>query len=662
MSKSTNNENTEKTNSPNVDDLEVELIHKAEKTDKKTLQEKIKKLTKRKIATIDIQKRHIKELFSSRQFKINSIAILMGIFGALIVWGFEWVTVVAKEIFLGTFFQLFAEDFGKVGFLAIILIPVLGTLITAPLVKEIAPETRGSGVPAVMESIVFFDGYVRKRTPFVKIGTTAISLGSGLSVGREGPIAQIGAGISSIFARLFKLRGRSMKIVVISGLSAAIAAMFNSPIGGALFGIEILLVSIVADEIIPIILSSITATTLSMIIDLIGLTNTSKIQPPFQVPSLQNLGLEDYLLESHWLILFGFIAGVIGILYTKCLHWIRKGLLQLKIPIIYVPIIGAFLAGTIGIFSPKDEQGIPLIFGGGYTTIANILNNSQNITSQSIWGSTSLFLFVLLILKVIITVFSVGSGNPGGIFAPALFIGACSGSFFGHFFNELFNTALQPSLFAISGFAAVFAGATRAPLTMIFMGAEMTGNILLSVPLMLTCSISYIICRLTLKESIYTQSLVDQGIKITLGGNVAMLTTTKVKEIMSKDVITVQNNERIDSIATKIMNKNIFSFPVITSENNLIGLITIDDVKRARFADNSSMLAKDYMSPNFVCVVANDTVDDAINILERNSVKRAPVINNLEEKKLVGIISETDILRCFEQQKLHYITQTQIKR
>lgn len=301
-----------------------------------------------------------------------------------------------------------------------------------------------------------------------------------------------------------------------------------------------------------------------------------------------------------------------------------------------MPIIGAILSGLIALSSPKESNGIPLIFGGSYTTISNILNNDvATLSTQNPLNSLMSFLVILLLLKLLMTSFSVGSGNPWCIFAPALFVGACTGSFF-----------------TLAGLASVFAGATRALLTMIFMGAEMTDNITLMIPLMLTCSVSYLVCRGLMKESIYTQQLIDKGLRITQGGNIALLTTTRVNEIKIREVITVKQGTPIKETVNIIQIEESFSFPVIDESDMLFGIITLSDIKRAKAKEELNNNKNSYMTTNVITLTADKTIDEALNIMNRSQIKSTPVIDNEEDCKLIGMLSKNDILKGFDKERI----------
>ncbi|MFW9921968.1 MAG: chloride channel protein, partial [Candidatus Thorarchaeota archaeon] len=600
----------EQTESPLKDDLQGFLIN-TWKNAKTFIINSWKSL----IDDIKHPKKAILELFKSKLFITNALAIVVGIVGAIAAWGFEWLSEGANFVLSGQFFTLMYDSFKSWNFLAIIITPLLAALITAPIIVYFNPESKGSGIPYVMKTIALNDGYMRKRTPFIKLFTSALSYGGGMSVGKEGPITQIGAGLSASIAHFAGLHGRKMRIVAISGLSAAIAATFNSPIGGALFGIEILLVSLVADEIVPVVIASLTSSTISALIDLLKLSpNSSGIpEPSFKVDILRELTWNSFIYDIHWFILLGVLAGLVGVLYTKYFHFNRGIFDRLPIPKVFIPIIGAILTGLIGIASPKDITGLPLIFGGGYSTITNILNISPDLNDQNPFQSLITFLLVLLILKIIITSFSVGSGNPGGIFAPALFIGTCVGGFFAYSVNSIFNLNIDVSVFALAGLASVFAGATRAPLTMIFMGAEMTGNITLIIPLMLTCSTSYLVCRAILKESIYTQPLVDEGLKITSGGNITLLTTTKVIDIMTTNVISIEKGTTMKYVAEEMISDGPFGFPIVDENKKLLGMISVSNIRIAKIQNRLDEVVEKFLVKDIAVLTGEMSVDEALD-------------------------------------------------
>ncbi|NHJ47168.1 MAG: CBS domain-containing protein [Asgard group archaeon] len=603
-------------------------------------------------------KKAIRDLYRSKSFITNSLAIVVGLIGAVSALGFEWLNEGSRILFMEKLFPTMSDSFGSWKFIAILITPLIASIITAPFIWKINPESKGSGIPNVMESIVLHDGRMQHRTPFVKMISSAICSGGGLSVGREGPITQVGAGFSSGIARLVGLHGRNMRIVVISGLSAAIAATFNSPIGGALFGIEILLVSLVADEIVPVVIASLTSSTFSALFDITEIAPNSNglPEPSFNVDALRNLDWNSFIHHIHWFLLFGILAGLIGVFYAKFFHLIRGIFKRISMSGFLIPILGALLTGAIAIASPKEATGIPMIFGSSYSTIANILNDNQSaLISNNSFNSILSLLIVVMLLKIVATSFSVGSGNPGGIFAPALLIGACSGSFFAEAINSLPNINVNVSVFALTGLAAVFAGSTRAPLTMIFMGAEMTGNIKLMIPLMLTCSISYLVCRGFLKESIYTQSLADKGLKIYLGGHITILSSTKVEEIMVKDVIYVHSDSTVKEASEKIKETGHFGFPIVTGNSYLEGMITIATIRKLQLEGKIDDHVIKHAAPNLVVLTIEQSVDEALELLFKNDCQRAPVVTTLDDMKLVGILSKTDILRSFEVEKIRRI-------
>ncbi|MHA1220969.1 MAG: chloride channel protein, partial [Candidatus Heimdallarchaeota archaeon] len=356
---------------------------------------------KRTISDIKHPKKAIRNLVKSKRFITNSLAVVVGLVGALAVLAFEWLNEGSKLVFMDKLFPSMYGSFGSWKFLAIIITPLIAAILTAPIIWKFNPESKGSGIPYVMESIVLRDGHCRRRTPFIKMFTSAVCSSGGLSVGREGPITQIGAGLSAGIARMVGLHGRNMRIVVISGLSAAIAATFNSPIGGALFGIEILLVSLVADEIVPVVIASLTASTFSALFDIARISPNSSgyPEPSFNIGVLRDLDWSSFIHHIHWFLLFGLLAGLLGVFYSKFFHLTREVFNRIRLSKLFIPILGALLTGVVAIASPRNSAGIPLVFGGSYASITDILNNdTTTMSSQNPFNSILSFLIVLMLL------------------------------------------------------------------------------------------------------------------------------------------------------------------------------------------------------------------------------------------------------------------------
>ncbi len=386
----------------------------------------------------------------------------------------------------------------------IVLGPAIGGLVVGPLVYFFAREAKGHGVPEVMDAVATKGGRIRKRVAFVKILASAICIGSGGSVGREGPIVQIGSALGSSVGQILRLTDNQVRVLVACGAAAGIAATFNAPIAGAIFALEIILGDFALPTFTPIILASVMATEVSRI--LIG------NYPAFQVPPYDLLFPQELILYC----ILGIIAGVVAVSFTVTLYKVEDIWDAWKFPEYLKATIGGLVIGTIAL-------GFPQIMGVGYDSITKAL------LSQETWT----ILLLLVPLKILATSITIGSGGSGGIFAPSLFMGAMLGGAFGAGAHYLFpyHTA-QPGAYAIVGMGALVAGTTQAPIQAFLILFELTQNYKIIAPIMICCVISTFVARSVKKESIYTMKLLRRGVDIRAGRDVNVLKSMRVDDFM----------------------------------------------------------------------------------------------------------------------------------
>ncbi|MCF8084688.1 MAG: chloride channel protein, partial [Deltaproteobacteria bacterium] len=354
--------------------------------------------------------------------------------------------------------------------------PALGGLMVGILVRFGAREAKGHGVPEVMEAISLRSGMIRKRVAAVKILASAICIGSGGSVGREGPIVQIGSSIGSTISQILKLPRPQQKTMVGCGAAAGIAATFNAPIAGVLFALEVLLGDFGLASFSPVVLSSVMATTISR--HYFG-DFPAFIIPRYELASLWELAIYPFL---------GLLAGLVAILFVVVLYKSEDLFDAIKMPEWLKPAMGGLFLGLILLQWPE-------VFGVGYGAINQSLLNEM----------TGSLLLSLIFIKIAATSITLGTGGSGGIFAPSLFIGAMAGGFFGWVVNLLFPAmTASPAAYAMVGMGAVVAGTTHAPITAILILFEMTGNYKIILPMMITCIISTVIASSLKTGSIYT--------------------------------------------------------------------------------------------------------------------------------------------------------------
>ncbi|RME27446.1 MAG: chloride channel protein, partial [Candidatus Zixiibacteriota bacterium] len=397
------------------------------------------------------------------------LAVFVGLATGLGAIGFILLIQYFNKLFFGLTDQILMETAGDILstnlHFWLPLIPMVGGLLVGPIVYNYAAEARGHGVPEVMNAVARLGGIIRPRVAVAKSIASAICIGSGGSAGREGPIVQIGAALGSTIGQMFRMSGDRVKVLVGCGAAAGIAAVFNAPIAGVLFSLEVILGDFAIKTFGPVILSSVFASVVTR--------SYFGDHPAFAVPA--------YSLASAWEIplymVMGVLIGGVAVSFTVSLDRLEDVFEKLKMPNWTKPGLGGLLLGILAIFYPQ-------ILADGYDTIR-----------LTLFGNMTLFVMVILIFaKMLATGLTLGSGNSGGIFAPSLFMGAATGGAFGVIVNHLFPGATAtPGAYALVGMAGMVAGATHAPITAMLIVFEMTSDYRIILPLMVTVVLSTLV-------------------------------------------------------------------------------------------------------------------------------------------------------------------------
>ncbi len=506
-------------------------------------------------------------------------------------------------------------------------IPAAGGLVVGFIVYYFAKEAKGHGVPEVMEAIVLRGGLIRPRVVIAKALASAISIGTGGSVGREGPIVQIGSALGSTVSQFFKLPSNYTRTLVGCGAAAGIAAAFNAPIAGSLFAVEIILGEFGVLQFSPIVISSVIATVISRYYygDF----------PAFEVP-------EYHLVSPIELVFYlglGILTGFVALLYIKVLYRLEDFFDGLRIPGASKPFIGGLIIGGISIFVPE-------ILGVGYETI-NAALTGQLLTTT---------LFLLIFIKVLATSITLGSGASGGIFAPSLFIGAMAGGFMGSVVHTLFpEVTATAGAYATVGMGGIVAAATHGPITAIIMIFELTGDYKIIVPLMMTCIISTLIVANFSEGSIYTLKLLRKKINIFRGKEVNVLRSLQVRDVMTEDGDYIPSHMPLDQLLQKTMSSRHSVFFVVNEQSELMGIINAEDIKFALFEKDSLgpvLIAEDLVSMEPVTVTPEENLDTVLSLFTRYNLDEIPVVKHRNSRELTGVVTHYEVSKAYNREVL----------
>ncbi|MFQ5997959.1 MAG: chloride channel protein [Candidatus Bathyarchaeia archaeon] len=547
---------------------------------------------------------------------VNALAVLAGVFGGLGAVFFR-----RSLDFFGFLFQNILNFSSSLGFgvIGVVLLPAMGGLIVGIIVLAFAQETKGHGVPEVIESVNLKGGHIRPRVALVKIIVSSITISSGGSAGREGPIAQIGATIGSTIGKIARIGREGTKLIVMSGLAAGIGGTFNAPLGGAIFAIEVINPTIDPRRIIPVFLASVVGTSVAEIF--LG-TRPAFSAPSFTIPNPVELAL---------FIPLGIAFGLVSVAWVWAFYKVEDLFDKLKLSRRLKPALGGFVTGTIGVFAIGYG-----IMGVGY----------EGIELAAYGQITILLLLSLGIAKIVTTSFTIGSGGSGGIFAPSLFIGMMFGSVFGNIYNQFIPTlAEQPFVYGIAGMGALFAGVAKAPITSIVIVAEMFDNSHLLPPLMISASISYFVSSLLMKDSIYSRKLERRGVHIQYPR--AQMQAVSVSEVMTpvEKVVKADEHVPVAIISEYFWKYGHNGYPVMT-EGTLLGIITLSDVKQVAPGRRNETKIGEIATRKLIIAYPEDTVLDALEKMTHNDVGRLPVVQRSDQTKLVGIITRKDVIRA----------------
>ena len=562
------------------------------------------------------------------RWEIPEDAVIIG--SALVVGGgtglsavlFQWTTLLVRDLTLRA-----TEVVGVVA--GVMACMVAAGLVVGLIVRYWAPEVRGSGVPEVMEAVAIRGGRIRRRVAAAKIIATSITVGSGGSAGREGPIVLVGSAIGSTVGQSLRFSEERVRTLAACGAAGGIAAVFNAPIAGALFAMEVILGRFTVRYFGAVVISAVAASIVSE--SFLGRMPAFEIHLP--VYPLYHFG------EIPIYAVLGVLAAAVAVLFTRVRFGVEGVFARWRVPLPAKAAVGMAVAAALGLLYP--EYGI---LGSGLPALGRAI-------ADNIEFSVGL-MAILLALKIIATSFTVGSGNSGGIFAPSLYIGAILGGIVGTVANGLWpEVAPNPGAYAIVGMAAVFSGAARAPIASVLIVFEMTGDYQLILPLMLATVIATLLAEHLFAESMYTMTLKLRGIALERGLDVDIMEGVIVEEVMSRDFDNVDMETTLDDLSDLFSQTHRHGFPILDHNGKLCGVVSISDLDKA-IQDHVPLdtPAQKIGTPRseLVVVTPNDSMRDALARMGTRGLGRIPVVDPGDSDHLLGLVRRSDITRAYE--------------
>lgn len=558
------------------------------------------------------------QVFTNKELlQVNGLAILTGIIAGYAAIGFRYLIGFLQNAVMHERigFDLVSPLNNPRGDWIFLILPA-GLLISAYLTKWLASEATGHGVPEVIQSVMVRGGRMRKRIVGVKALASGVTIAAGGSVGREGPIVQIGAAAGSALGQILNLNPKLLKTLVGCGAAGAISATFNTPIAGVIFAIEIIILELKTKSFVPLVISSVFACVLARFY----LGN----EPAFFVPH--------YTLKQPSELIFylglGIVSGILGVAVIRTLYGIEDFFDNLKIPYFFKPILAGLIVAGIGKFYPE-------VFGVGYDTMSDVLQQKSEFA----------LIAALIVLKTVAMSVTLAGGGSGGVFAPSLFIGAMVGGSYGYLAHQFFpDLTGSYGAYALVGMAALFSATSRATFTAIVILFEMTLDYSLILPLMFVCVMADQIAWALCKDSIYSLKLKRRGLSFVTDLGVNVMDVTLVKDIMTTEVMTASEDMTVEEAERKLLPSQHSVYPVVDKDGRLSGVITKSMIEQKLAKGRPRAQVGEVKAKAKTVVEPMDTVMSALKKISNIRDPRILVVDP-KSKKLLGLVAPIDFVR-----------------
>ena len=525
-----------------------------------------------------------------------------------------------------------------------LLYPVLGILIVGIYVRYVVKDNISHGVTRVLYAISQNKSRLKLHNTYTSVVASSITIGFGGSVGAEGPIVNTGAAIGSNLGSLFRMSPQILMMLVGSGAAAGVAGIFKAPIAGMLFAIEVLMIDLTTVSVMPLLISSITAATVSYIF--------TGYSPEFVFDQS-----EAFLTNRiPYTIVLGIVCGFTSLYFTKVIGKMESLFSKIHNPWYKFAFGGVILSGLIFCFPP--------LYGEGYEAITDLLTGDPStLFDGSVFYSLRdnvwfvlLFLLMIILTKVFATSATNGGGGVGGTFAPSLYVGCMTGFFFAYLINTLGlfpGDGLSCKNFALMGMAGVMSGVMHAPLMGIFLTAEMTGGYQLFLPLLIVSTISYCTVRLIVRYSIYTMRLAKRGELLTHHKDKAVLTLLKMDSVIEKDFAVVHPEMSRREMVHVISQSDRNLFPVTDDEGNLLGIVLLNDIRNIMFRPSlyDRMFVRKFMCMPPAKLEISENMEQVMRTFDKTNAWNLPVVDH---GKYIGFVSKSKIFNSYRRVLRHY--------
>nr|AIE93571.1 Cl- channel voltage-gated family protein (TC.CIC) [uncultured marine group II/III euryarchaeote AD1000_39_C04] len=586
-----------------------------------------------------------KATLRSPMLQMNLLAAITGTCAAVLTWIFISMSNGIQGIFYGDSF-IQNSLVGTENEWQIIFIPALGGLIAGLIIEYWSKDAKGAGVPLVMEAVTFKQARLSAKKAIAKCFAAATCIGTGMSLGRVGPMVVISSTVGSEIGQRTGKTVDETRTLVGCGAASAITAAFNAPLGGVLFAIELILAELRTRSFIPIVVAAVIATT-------VGRGLTGDVAAFDSIPKYTLSSPSEY----PFYIILGLITGFAAAAFIKLLNLVETNIEKMDmIPVPLRTCLGGLCVGMIALSFPH-------VLGNGFDVTSDLISLDSDESGSLILGNsfldinmvpgvTSLLLFVIsiMLLKIIATSISIGSGGSGGIFTPSLFIGAALGAALGLVLNDM-EIVDHPGAFALVGMAAFVASTTRATLTAIVLLFEMTATYEIILPLMLSCVVADAVCYVLSEHSCYTSKLARRGINIDLGAEQDLMRMIKVEDAMTEEVMTITPERPLEVALQMIEDTGHMSLPVVNDKNELIGIITWADIHIAALRHERHLTVGDYCVTDLITVTPRENLTQALDSLGYREISHLPVVDKSNRLKLLGIITKGDIIKAYNRQR-----------